>query len=194
MQIFKSLKSSRRLSGSLHFRVAALFTNQVDTSKDWYKILNLEKNATTEDIKKSYYTLAKKYHPDVHKGSDEHFKEINKAYEILSNEETRSQYDQFKAGDNYKTSTQSRYRNYHYGSHMKGQYRYSRPWEEYYQAYEAGRSKKSEGQFYYDSFYSKSRTENDRRRWYQFYQETQENRGTTYDDINVSRREYVLFI
>lgn len=62
------------------------------TKKDYYKILDIEKKATNEQIKKQYRTLAMKYHPD--KGGDpEKFKDISEAYEILSNPEKRSQYD-----------------------------------------------------------------------------------------------------
>jgi molecular chaperone DnaJ len=62
--------------------------------KDYYQILGVKKNATAEDIKKAYYKLAHKYHPD--KGGDEKkFKEVNEAYQILSNKEKRNQYDRF---------------------------------------------------------------------------------------------------
>jgi len=62
--------------------------------KDYYKILGVSKNASPEEIKKAYYKLAHKYHPD--KGGDEKkFKEINEAYQVLSNKEKRSQYDRF---------------------------------------------------------------------------------------------------
>ncbi len=61
---------------------------------DYYKVLGIEKNSSEEEIKKAYRKLAHKYHPD--KGGDENkFKEINKAYQVLSNKEKRAQYDQF---------------------------------------------------------------------------------------------------
>lgn len=63
-------------------------------AKDYYQILGISKTASPDDIKKAYYKLAHKYHPD--KGGDEKkFKEISEAYQILSNKEKRSQYDQF---------------------------------------------------------------------------------------------------
>lgn len=63
-------------------------------AKDYYQILGVPKSASTDEIKKAYYKLAHKYHPD--KGGDEaRFKEINEAYQILSNQTKRSQYDKF---------------------------------------------------------------------------------------------------
>ncbi len=61
---------------------------------DYYLILGVDKNATQEDIKKAFRSLAHKHHPD--KGGDEkRFKEINEAYQVLSNKEKREQYDNF---------------------------------------------------------------------------------------------------
>jgi len=63
-------------------------------SKDYYKILGVSKAASEEEIKKAFRQLAHKYHPD--KGGDEKkFKEINEAYQVLSNKEKRQQYDRF---------------------------------------------------------------------------------------------------
>ena len=63
-------------------------------AKDYYQILGVQKNASSDEIKKAYYKLAHKFHPD--KGGDEKkFKEINEAYQVLSNKEKRSQYDRF---------------------------------------------------------------------------------------------------
>lgn len=61
-------------------------------SKDYYKILGVEKNANKDEIKKSFRELSKKHHPDV--GGDENkFKEVNEAYSVLSDDEKRSEYD-----------------------------------------------------------------------------------------------------
>lgn len=67
--------------------------------KDPYKVLGINKNSSQSDIKKAYYKLAKKYHPDINKEEDsqKRFHDLQNAYEILSDEEKRRQYDQFGA-------------------------------------------------------------------------------------------------
>lgn len=62
---------------------------------DYYKILGVEKSASPEEVKKAFRRLAHKYHPDKNGGDAEKFKEINEAYQVLSNPEKRKQYDQF---------------------------------------------------------------------------------------------------
>lgn len=66
-------------------------------SKDYYKILEVDKGASQEDIKKSYRKLAHKYHPDKNKeeGAEAKFKEMAEAYSVLSDEEKKSQYDRY---------------------------------------------------------------------------------------------------
>ena len=63
--------------------------------KDYYKILGVEKNASGEDIKKAYYKLAHEHHPDKKGGDEAKFKEVNEAYQTLSNKDKREQYDRF---------------------------------------------------------------------------------------------------
>ena len=60
--------------------------------KDFYETLGVTKSASQADIKSAYRKMALKYHPDKNKepGAEEHFKEINEAYEVLSNTEKRS--------------------------------------------------------------------------------------------------------
>lgn len=64
-------------------------------SKDYYKILGIEKNASPEEIKKAFRKLAHKYHPDKQGGDEARFKEVNEAYQVVGDEEKRKKYDQF---------------------------------------------------------------------------------------------------
>jgi molecular chaperone DnaJ len=67
------------------------------TNRDYYDILGVGRDATEEDIKKAYRRLARQYHPDMNKepGAEERFKEINEAYQVLSDPEKRAAYDRF---------------------------------------------------------------------------------------------------
>lgn len=84
---------------------------------DYYKVLEIPKTATADEIKKAYRKLARKYHPDVNAGDKEaekKFKEINEANEVLSNPENRVKYDKYgenwKHGEEYEKA-QQQYRN-----------------------------------------------------------------------------------
>ena len=66
--------------------------------RDYYDVLGVSKTASEDEIKKAYRSLAKKYHPDLNpndKTAEEKFKEVNEAYEVLSDQAKRQQYDQF---------------------------------------------------------------------------------------------------
>ena len=66
--------------------------------RDYYEVLGLQKGATADEIKKAYRKLAKENHPDLHPGDkacEERFKEVNEAYEVLSDDDKRAKYDQY---------------------------------------------------------------------------------------------------
>lgn len=64
-------------------------------SKDYYKILGVDKKASQDEIKKAFRKLAHQYHPDKQSGDEKKFKEVNEAYQVLSKPEKRKQYDQY---------------------------------------------------------------------------------------------------
>ncbi len=63
--------------------------------KDYYEVLGIPKNSSKEDIKKAYRKLAHQFHPDKKGGNEQKFKEVSEAYQILSSDEKRAQYDRF---------------------------------------------------------------------------------------------------
>jgi DnaJ family protein A protein 3 len=89
-----TINVNKQQTRSLHATSALL-------KKDYYKVLGVKKTDTSGDIKKAYYQLAKKYHPDTNKedGAAERFQEIQEAYEVLSDDQKRATYDQFGTAD-----------------------------------------------------------------------------------------------
>ena len=67
------------------------------TKRDYYEVLGLSRDASAEDIKKAFRRLAFKYHPDRNQddGAEAKFKELNEAFEVLSDPDKRTRYDQF---------------------------------------------------------------------------------------------------
>jgi len=63
--------------------------------KDYYKTLGISKSATKDEIKKAFYKLAHQHHPDKNGGNDKTFKEVNEAYQVLSDDSKRAHYDRF---------------------------------------------------------------------------------------------------
>ena len=86
-------------------------------NKDYYEILGVNKNASKDDIKKAFYKLAHKYHPDKKDGNEAKFKQVNEAYQVLSDDAKRSKYDQFGSGfENIGQQGQGGY-----GGHQQGE-------------------------------------------------------------------------
>src|SRR5512132_3994489 len=67
------------------------------TTRDYYEILGVPRQATVDDIRAAFRRLAKQYHPDVNRetGAEERFKEINEAYAVLSDDQKRAAYDRY---------------------------------------------------------------------------------------------------
>jgi molecular chaperone DnaJ len=87
--------------------------------KDYYEVLGVSKDANNEEIKKSFHKLAHKYHPDKKDGDEEKFKEVNEAYQVLSDNQKREQYDQF--GQTFEQGGQSGYDGFGDGAGFGGQ-------------------------------------------------------------------------
>ena len=69
-----------------------------DNKRDYYEVLGVDKSASDDVIKKAYRKLAKQYHPDLNPGdknAEAKFKEVNEAYEVLSDKDKKARYDQF---------------------------------------------------------------------------------------------------
>lgn len=69
-----------------------------EEKRDYYDVLGVDKSVNDDELKKAYRKAAKKYHPDLHPGdaeAEKNFKEVNEAYEVLSDKEKRARYDQF---------------------------------------------------------------------------------------------------
>ena len=75
-----------------------MVTHMAENKRDYYEVLGIQKGASDDDIKKAYRQMAKKYHPDLNPGDKEaeaRFKEVNEAYEVLSDAQKKARYDQF---------------------------------------------------------------------------------------------------
>ncbi|HET6915610.1 MAG TPA: DnaJ domain-containing protein, partial [Acidimicrobiales bacterium] len=64
--------------------------------KDYYKVLGVSDTATAKEIGRAYRKLAKQYHPDANPGSEEKFKEVSAAYDVLGDEAKRKEYDEVR--------------------------------------------------------------------------------------------------
>lgn len=106
-----------------------IFGNTFDKTKDYYKTLNISKNSKPIEIKKQYYKLVKKHHPDKG-GTEKKIKEINEAYEVLSDQNKKKEYDAERAfGGNFNyNQNQQRNQNYNRNNqnYQRGSQNYNR--------------------------------------------------------------------
>lgn len=82
-----------------------------DNKRDYYEVLGVDKSASDDVIKKAYRKLAKQYHPDLNPGdknAEAKFKEVNEAYEVLSDKDKKARYDQFGFAGVDRTSAAAR--------------------------------------------------------------------------------------
>src|SRR3989338_9143580 len=94
-------------------------------SKDYYNILGVNKGASKDEIKKAFYKLAHKYHPDKKEGNEAKFKEVNQAYQVLSDDGKRAKYDQFGSayenmGGGYGGAQQGGFEGFDFGGFQNG--------------------------------------------------------------------------
>ncbi|CAG9330976.1 unnamed protein product [Blepharisma stoltei] len=145
----------------LKSRLWRLFSD-INFSKDYYKVLGIPKTASKAEIRKAYLNLAKTHHPDTATGNEEKFKQIGEAYEVLSDENTRKQYD---AGPK-KSTEYSQY------SDTKSQYRKQ-------SSYNWSNSSDQQNYQYY--WYSSSKSQNSWRSNEGFYnQDWDKDKGQTF--------------
>ncbi|KXJ68621.1 hypothetical protein RP20_CCG002446 [Aedes albopictus] len=88
----------QRNKGTTIVQTRSISTSNVLLKKDYYSVLGVAKNSSAKEIKKAYYQLAKKYHPDTNKGdpdSSRKFQEVSEAYEVLSDDTKRREYDTY---------------------------------------------------------------------------------------------------
>lgn len=123
--------------------------------RDYYSILELDKNASQEDIKKAYRKLAKKYHPDANPGNkkaEEKFKDISEAYEVLSDPEKRKAYDNFGSEYNFQNGYNFDPSQYGFGNKVRYEYRTSgnKDYSDFFNMFFGG------GGFDFDSIFSRT--------------------------------------
>ena len=107
---------SRPLLFRSHYKFYG-FNNEVpkyDPTKDYYRILDVNKNSSDTQIKKAYYSLAKQYHPDSNPGFQGKFKQINEAYTVLSDKKVKKQYDSARTMKGFSRKMGSKAEEGHY--------------------------------------------------------------------------------
>lgn len=130
-----------------------------NVNKDYYKILGVEIGAKAPEIKKAFYALAKKYHPDVNKGQEEKFKDINEAYEVLGDETKRKDYDSMRSASAHQTTQQ----------YQQGYNPYQSTNNSYQQQYQQRQSNPYQGQ--QQQYYSQSGSNGQNKSYYYYYEQ-----------------------
>ena len=98
--LLKNLSTSQRIRYRFIYTTNKKFGS---TNKNYYDVLGINSNSSKKEIKEAFYKLAKIYHPDINKGAEEKFKEINQAYEVLGDDGKRKIYDEsLKYGNAYE--------------------------------------------------------------------------------------------
>jgi len=110
-------KVSQRCQPKLLFtkQINCFAVQEFDIKKNYYSTLGVQQNSSASDIKKAFYKLAKQYHPDVNKGAEAKFKEINEAYEVLGDASKKRNYDDMRKASTTSSSSSS-YSSNPYGS------------------------------------------------------------------------------
>ena len=91
MFLLKNLKISKNQTSIFKLCINAFSTNN---NQEYYKILGISSSSSPKEIKEAFYKLAKTCHPDVSKGSEDKFKEVNEAYKVLSDVSKKRSYDE----------------------------------------------------------------------------------------------------
>lgn len=160
---------------------------------DYYKILGVDQKADQKQIKAAFYKLAKQYHPDVNKGTEEKFKQINEAYEVLSDEGKRRAYDdslKYGGGAEDFNASQS-----YYGGRRAGGYQQQQ--NQYYQQQQQQQGPFQQT-FYYTytdkdgrkRTYSKTKYSNANEDFEEFYNQFFKNFGGNFTSEDFRRKVY----
>lgn len=130
-----------------HYFIKSFATFAFSNNKNYYLTLGIPRTASQTEIKDAYYKLAKQHHPDIAKGNAERFKEINEAYEILSDTQKKTEYDSSLRNDQSyyhsqrsNNQTGNRYSQYQndsqgFGTEYKRYSNFNQHYDEFYSRY-----------------------------------------------------------
>jgi len=154
MLLRKVLSFSSRSPFKTHTLLFHPLSRFASSSKSFYQILGVPQSASQSEIKAAYYKLAKQYHPDVNKGNEDKFKEINSAYETLSDTDKKRQYDDMlKYSGGTSSSSSSGFGSNAYQNQRQQWQQYQQQQQQYYnqqQQYYNQQHQQQQQQQYYD--------------------------------------------